>query len=391
MFHCREAGTAERVLGAATSPWREHNVMLHHPGQWPCGTIGPSRVLLLPAADGHAAHLREPAAAAAAAEAAAAEAPGRLWLWLHPAAYHEALAMLQRLCRQPAASRTPSADAPEGGLADAPEGASAQHQRQQQGEAVQGTTAQAQPQAALPATAGPRRLQSPAEAQPTEQQHAAAAAGRAVSVAAAEVQITPLTAHLRRLELRGPASTALLAGLLPDFTALTSPPAPDGDASASYMPPHHRQSASELLLAQPPFPDKCLAVSAWMQQDFTLIHSADHAITCCSAVVCRCSWRRCLLAAAGSVLSCTVQDPRLVSDGGGAAASDDDAADSDADADMTAADVEAVEAQPACEGAGGPVPAHPSWLWDQQQAVMPPHSEHQVLQTFLVMIVFESG
>lgn len=127
--------------------------MLHHPEQWPCGTIGPVHALLLPPQ--HATGAEAPPPAGGQASPAA---PVRLWLWLHPAAYHEGLAALQRLCQQ----------------SDA-----AQRQRPQD-----------------PTPAG--------------------------------VSITPLSAPLRRLELRGPSSTRLLADLLPAAKALASPPAPAG-------------------------------------------------------------------------------------------------------------------------------------------------------------------
>lgn len=217
---CREAGTAERVLEAAAKPWREHDVMLHHPKRWPWGTIGPARTLLLPAPG----------------TAAADEAPRRLWLWLHPTAYHEALAMLQRLCRQQAASTQP---------AGSPVGGSTQRQ-QQQGAAVQRPAESSHQQASQPAMAEPPQSQASAEVQPAKQQDLAATTGGGTGAAAAGVHITPMAAHLRRLELRGPASTALLAGLLPEITALTSPSALDGDAPCTV--------ASLLLIPVPSMP-----------------------------------------------------------------------------------------------------------------------------------------
>jgi hypothetical protein len=127
--------------------------MLHHSSQWPRGTIGPAHALLLPPQ-----HANDAAAPPADGEPGPA-APVRLVLWLHPAAYHEALAMLQRLCQQP------------------------EHAQQ-------------------------------------HRQPAAAPGGG--------VAITPLSRHLRRLELRGPSATGLLTGLLPAIKPLTSPPAPTG-------------------------------------------------------------------------------------------------------------------------------------------------------------------
>ena len=152
-MNCREPGTAEALLSLDGQVLREHDVMLHHPEQWPCGAIGPVRALLLPPQPAPKAEAPPPAG-----RQASSAAPARLWLWLHPAAYHEGLGALQRLCQ--------------------PLGAA--HQRQ------------------------------------TE---AAESAG---------ITVTPMSRYLRRLELRGPSSTRLLADLLPSAKALASPPAPAG-------------------------------------------------------------------------------------------------------------------------------------------------------------------
>ena len=133
--------------------------MMHHPGQWPCGTIGPVHALLLPPQ-----HVNEAALLPPAGGQASSAAPVQLWLWLHPAAYHEGLAALQRLC--------------------------------QPSDAVQ----QQRPQDVTPAG----------------------------------VTITPMSRHLRRLELRGPSSIWLLAALLPAAKTLASPPAPAGMALTKY-------------------------------------------------------------------------------------------------------------------------------------------------------------
>lgn len=211
-IYCREPGTAERLLEADAQLLREHGVMLHHPAQGPFGAIGPARALLPPMQ--HAGGAAAPAAESTAggqAQRAALEAPLRLWLWLHPAAYHEALAMLQRLCRQPVTGSSPPPDRPDAG---SPAGQDVPGQVPQQSNA----SVIQQPQ--QPAAALPRSPPAP-QGQPPQQRQPSAAPGTGIS-------ITLLAPHLRRLELRGPSSTAALAGLLPDFTALTCPPAPDG-------------------------------------------------------------------------------------------------------------------------------------------------------------------
>lgn len=168
-MNCREPGTAGALRAADGQVLREHDVMLHHPGQWPRQAIGPVHALLLPPQ--HAAGAEAPPPAGGQASPAA---PVRLWLWLHPAAYHEGLAALQRLC--------PPSDAAQ--------------QQQPQDDATADAAQQRQPEAAEPAG----------------------------------VTITPMSRHLRRLELRGPSSTRLLADLLPAAKALASPPAPAGMA-----------------------------------------------------------------------------------------------------------------------------------------------------------------
>lgn len=182
-------------------------MMLHHAGQWPRGAIGPARALLLPAQHGVGAEA--PSAAVPAAGLAEPAAPLRLWLWLHPAAYHAALAMLQRLCRRPDPGSAPVPDAPQAGSPPAQDVPLQLPQHISTADLQQPTVAPPQQPTVVPPQ------------QPLHRPHPSARPGRGVS-------ITPLSSQLRRLELRGPSATAALAGLLPDFTILTSPPAPDG-------------------------------------------------------------------------------------------------------------------------------------------------------------------
>ncbi len=241
----REPSAAEAVLARGGGPWREYGLMLHHPGLWPAGAICPTRALLLPPPDaastaGGAAEAAEDAAAGAATgtpaagtpvvSAAATDAPKeaaadtrvplRLWLWLHPAAYAEALSMLQAACGQPAAgSEQRASDSMQAAL-DSPGHLQLDDAAEQQQSSVQ----------APPPAPPPHQQQQQADTAAETVRPPAAPLDADSSQRCYRVAIAPLGAHLRRLELRGPASTTALARMLPDFTALTSPPAPDGAA-----------------------------------------------------------------------------------------------------------------------------------------------------------------
>ena len=89
----------------------------------------------------------------------------------------------------------------------------------------------------------------------------------------------------------------------------------------------------------------------------------------------------CLQMAAGTVLACYVQDPRLASCGGDA---DLDAALSGKASDGDAVMGEAAEVPPATAGPADMGLRHAASmaprLWEDLDAVRPPHSESQVLQ-----------
>jgi hypothetical protein len=267
-MNCREPGTAESLLSLDGQVLRERDVLLHHPGQWPCGTIGPVHALLLPPQ-----HVNEAALLPPAGGQASPVAPVRLWLWLHPAAYHEGLAALQRLCQ-------------------------------------------------------------PLDAAQQQQPDVTAPAG---------VTITPMSRHLRRLELRGPSSTRLLADLLPAARALASPPAPAG-----------------MVQSENPASLEHAACATHISSDHALVLSAT---------------------SAGTVLACQVQDPRLASCEGDA---DLDAALSGEASDGDAVMAEAAEVPPATDGSADMGRQHAAstapHLWEGPDAVRPPHSESQVLQ-----------
>lgn len=75
LVHCRAGGPALQGLV-------EFDLVLHRPGEHPRGALCPARALFGPAR-GHA---------------YGGGAQPQLWLWLHPAAYAEALAALRDAC-----------------------------------------------------------------------------------------------------------------------------------------------------------------------------------------------------------------------------------------------------------------------------------------------------
>ena len=82
LVHCRAGGPALQGL-------IEFDVVLHHPDEHPRGALCPARALF---ACGHA---------------RGGGAESQLWLWLHPAAYAEALAALRVACAASAVDIAP--------------------------------------------------------------------------------------------------------------------------------------------------------------------------------------------------------------------------------------------------------------------------------------------
>lgn len=84
LVHCRAGGPALQGLV-------EFDLVLHRPGEHPCGALCPARALFAPACS----------------HAPGGGAQPRLWLWLHPAAYAEALAALRAACAASAVDVVP--------------------------------------------------------------------------------------------------------------------------------------------------------------------------------------------------------------------------------------------------------------------------------------------